>query len=171
MGRHRRRRSHRLAAAAAVLAVLGIAALPVIVAAHPLGNFTINHYAGLRVEPDRVVLDVVIDQAEVPTFQARLALDADDDAEITDEEVAAGRVTECEALLPDLALAIDGRPVPLRLTGAGLTFPKGAGGLPTMRLVCVAEATIDPALVRTSPSRSTSRTAPSPSGSAGARSS
>ena len=38
--------------------------------AHPLGNFTINHYAGIRVEPDRILLDVVIDEAEIPAFQA-----------------------------------------------------------------------------------------------------
>ena len=47
--------------------------LPAVVLAHPLGNFTINHYAGLRIEPDRVTLDVVIDQAEIPAFQARQA--------------------------------------------------------------------------------------------------
>ena len=35
---------------------------PAAVAAHPLGNFTINHYAGLRVASDRVELDVVIDE-------------------------------------------------------------------------------------------------------------
>ena len=45
--------------------------VPALALAHPLGNFTINHYAGIRVEPGRVILDVVIDQAEIPTFQER----------------------------------------------------------------------------------------------------
>ena len=46
--------------------------VPAIALAHPLGNFTVNHYAGIRVEPDRIVLDLVIDEAEIPTFQDRL---------------------------------------------------------------------------------------------------
>ena len=46
-------------------------ARPGMVAAHPLGNFTINHYAGLRVDARRILLDVVIDEAEIPAFQER----------------------------------------------------------------------------------------------------
>jgi len=34
---------------------------PGLVLAHPLGNFTVNHYAGLRVEPARIVVDLVIE--------------------------------------------------------------------------------------------------------------
>ncbi len=73
----------RAAAVAVCLTVfLGV---PALAAAHPLGNFTINHYAGIRIEPDRILLDVVIDQAEIPAFQARLAFDADGDGELSDE--------------------------------------------------------------------------------------
>ena len=71
--------------------------VPAIAAAHPLGNFTINHYAGIRVEPDRILLDVVIDQAEIPTFQARLGFDTDGDGEVSDDEIDAGRETACDA--------------------------------------------------------------------------
>src|SRR5437773_12139434 len=46
-------------------------AVPAAASAHPLGNFTINHYAGIRVAPDGIALDVVIDTAEIPTFQER----------------------------------------------------------------------------------------------------
>ncbi|MEO8438327.1 MAG: hypothetical protein ABI562_07685 [Chloroflexota bacterium] len=121
---------------AALLALAGVLFLPSLVAAHPLGNFTINHYAGIRVEPDRVLLDVVIDQAEIPTFQARLDFDTDGDGEVSDEETDAGRVTACRGLEPSLALAIGGVRQPLVLTEAGLTFPQGVGGLSTMRMVC-----------------------------------
>src|ERR687890_641760 len=31
--------------------------------AHPLGNFTINHYAGLQVTSDTVAIDYVLDMA------------------------------------------------------------------------------------------------------------
>jgi hypothetical protein len=124
----------------AALAVMLVA--PTVVAAHPLGNFTINHYAGIRIEPDRVLLDVVIDQAEIPTFQARLDFDTDMDGEISDAEADAGRVTGCQALAPSLAVAVDGKPLSLRLVEAGLTFPPGVGGLSTMRQVCGFEAPV-----------------------------
>jgi nickel/cobalt exporter len=110
--------------------------VPGLAAAHPLGNFTINHYAGLRVEPERVLLDVVIDQAEIPAFQSRLKLDTDGDGELSDAETDAGRVTFCESLGPSLDLRVDGQPLEVVLAEAGLTFPPGAGGLSTMRSVC-----------------------------------
>ena len=147
MGRSRRPRPrHRLTALAGLGALVAALVLPAVASAHPLGNFTINHYAGVHVEPDRVVLDIVVDQAEIPTFQARIGLDTDEVPGLSDEEIAAGRVIECDGLLPQLALTIDGAAAPLTLTAAGLTFPMGAGGLPTMRLVCTAEAALDPAL-------------------------
>ena len=67
--------SDRHRARAVALASIAAFLLPTLVAAHPLGNFTINHYAGLWIEPDAVLLDVVIDQAEIPAFEARQVLD------------------------------------------------------------------------------------------------
>ena len=110
--------------------------VPAIALAHPLGNFTINHYAGVRIEPDRILLDVVIDQAEIPTFQARLDLDIDADGQVSDEEIDAGRTVRCEDLAGSLDLRVGQVAETLTLTEAGLTFPPGAGGLPTMRQVC-----------------------------------
>ena len=37
--------------------------------AHPLGNFTINQYAGLTIGSKILVLDYVVDMAEIPAFQ------------------------------------------------------------------------------------------------------
>ena len=117
--------------------------VPALVSAHPLGNFTINHYAGIRIEPDRVLLDVVIDQAEIPAFQARLAFDTDGDGELSTGETEAGRSSACTDLMTDLDLRLDGVALGLALTEAGLTFPPGAGGLSTMRTVCVVEAALN----------------------------
>ena len=125
---------------ALALALLAIFVLPAVVLAHPLGNFTINHYAGLRIEPDRVTLDLVIDQAEIPAFQARQALDANEDGEVTDAELEAGRLPSCEALTPELHLAVAGSFLDPELTAAGVELRPGVGGLSTLRLVCVFEA-------------------------------
>ncbi len=122
--------------AAVVLGLAVVALVPAIALAHPLGNFTINHYAGIRVEPDRVLLDIVVDQAEIPTFQARLGFDTDGDGEVSDAEADAGRLTECDGLTPSLELVVGGVRQELVLTDAGLTFPAGVGGLSTMRVVC-----------------------------------
>jgi ABC-type nickel/cobalt efflux system permease component RcnA len=117
-------------------------ALPGLVAAHPLGNFTINHYAEVRVEPERVLLDVVIDQAEIAAFQARQAFDTDTDGSVSDEEIEAGRVTACDGLAVDLRLTVDEERLELRPIEAGLSFPPGVGGLSTLRLVCGFEAAL-----------------------------
>lgn len=125
------------------LGVVGALLAAGLVAAHPLGNFTINHYAGLRVETDRILLDVVIDQAEIPAFQARLAFDTDGDGELSAAETETGRLTACNDLATSLDLEVAGKTRPVTLTEAGLTFPPGAGGLSTMRTVCGFEAVLD----------------------------
>ena len=135
----RRARRHLAAGLGLVAALL----VPAVVAAHPLGNFTINHYAGLRVEADRILLDVVIDQAEIPTFQARLDFDTDGDGEVSDGETEAGRATACKGIRPALTLTVDDAPQTLALTEAGLRFPPGVGGLSTMRIVCGFSARLD----------------------------
>src|SRR5690349_445447 len=119
------------------LALLGIAA-PVALA-HPLGNFTVNHYAGIRVEPDRVLLDVVIDAAEIPTFQLVAARDADGDGVLAGQELDGLATERCLAVGQDLTLAVDGAAAPLALTASGIAFPMGNGGLATMRLSCAYE--------------------------------
>ena len=125
---------------AATLAGSLLAAGPAIVLAHPLGNFTINHYAGLTVTPDAVELDVVIDMAEIPTFQERLRIDADEDGRVSDAEAAAAAPAACLDLAADLSLTIDDGATGLVSRGAAIVFPSGFGGLLTMRLECSYEA-------------------------------
>lgn len=128
------------AARAGLLAIAFTALGPAIALAHPLGNFTINHYAGIRLSPDVIRLDVVIDMAEIPAFQERQRLDTDRDGTVGPAETAAERAVACDRLVPSLNLAVDGARQALTTTAAGLSFPPGAGGLVTMRLVCQLEA-------------------------------
>jgi ABC-type nickel/cobalt efflux system permease component RcnA len=121
---------------ALLAAAFGMLLVPTIAAAHPLGNYTINRYAEVRVEPDRVLLDVVIDQAEIPTFLARQNFDLDGDGEISDEETDAGRVDACRSIAASIELTAGGAALEPVTLEAGLSFPPGVGGLSTMRQTC-----------------------------------
>ena len=116
--------------------------IPAATLAHPLGNFTINHFAAIRVAPDRVSLDVVIDRAEIPAFQEQQRLDTDRDGALSGAELAGQAAAGCQTLAGDLRLTVGGSAAVPMLTAAGLSLPPGAGGLPTMRLVCEFEAAL-----------------------------
>ena len=65
---------------ATLLAVVGAMMLvPATASAHPLGNFTVNRYAGIVLAPGEVRIDYVVDMAEIPTVQVRPQVDADGD--------------------------------------------------------------------------------------------
>lgn len=135
----------RVASLAAALALIVL--LPASALAHPLGNFTINRYAGIRISTDRISLDVVIDRAEIPTFTERQRIDTDGDGQISDSETEAERQVACTSLASSLSLHVAGRPLSLSVEAAGLSFPQGAGGLSTMRLVCEYAAPLQASLI------------------------
>jgi nickel/cobalt exporter len=120
-----------------LVAALGTAALlvllPLTVLAHPLGNFTVNHYTELDLSGARLHLHRVVDMAEIPTFQERRRIaDAGGEAAYLDRRVAAE--------VGDLHVDVDGRGVPLRVDRHLLRFPPGAGGLQTLRLEVLVSA-------------------------------
>jgi len=104
--------------------------------AHPLGNFTVNVYTGLRVQPERVLLDVVVDMAEIPTFQVRRTIDADGDDRLSDAESGNFAAAGCAEAAGRVGVTVDGRTVAVRSEGGEVTFPPGAAGLDTLRLTC-----------------------------------
>jgi hypothetical protein len=124
------------------LLAVALAAVPGAVLAHPIGNFTINHYAGITISPTGISLDVVIDMAEIPAFQERLRIDEDGDGEVSDEESTQAAATECVTLASTIRLTVDGAVLVPAPGQAGLSFPSGAGGLSTMRLECRLEADV-----------------------------
>ena len=106
-----------------VIALFAVAALaaPIAASAHPLGNFTINHYSELDVSGNRLYVLYVLDLAEIPTFQAQ------EDGGIH----AAAYVSRISA---NLHLTVDGRAARLVPVRNELAFPPGQGGLNTTRL-------------------------------------
>src|SRR5215216_4287081 len=108
--------------------------------AHPLGNFTINHYTGLQVRPDSISIDYVLDMAEIPAFQEIATFDANGNGVADPSEVAGFHAEKCASLQPDLNLLLNHKAVVLTLTSSFVEFPVGVGGLPTLRLNCTFEA-------------------------------
>src|SRR4026209_1508383 len=86
--------------------------------AHPLGNFTINHFAGLHVRPDSVVIDFVLDMAEIPAFQEITTFDANGNGAADASEAAAYHAEKCTSLQPDLSLLLNNQPLSLTLTSS-----------------------------------------------------
>ena len=126
---------------ALTLAVIA-AAVPAVVAAHPLGNFSINHYAGIRISADAIMVDLVIDMAEIPSVDAIRALDADGDGAADPSELAAARAATCDGLVRQLTITVGGEALHPELDAAGMGTAAGAGGLPTLRTVCELRAPI-----------------------------
>ena len=139
------RRAFRSLPAIAFALIAGLA-VPLAAIAHPLGNFTINHYAGITVSSAEIQLDIVIDMAEIPAFQERQRMDADSDGTVDDAEAAAGATADCTALVDSLELTRDGNRLVLSSGPAAVSFPPGAGGLSTLRLQCAFDAALGPAI-------------------------
>ena len=59
----------RLLVLVGLLGILGAAMLPGSASAHPLGNFTVNHFAAVDLAGNGVYVRYALDLAEIPTFQ------------------------------------------------------------------------------------------------------
>src|SRR5216110_318619 len=88
--------------ALALLVFFVIASAPA--GGHPLGNFTVNHFARLDIDATRVRVHFVVDMAEIPTFQESLSLDADGDGKVTQAELDAYAARAARASMDGLLL-------------------------------------------------------------------
>jgi len=113
--------------AAALVVVLAFLVAPAIASAHPLGNFTINHYSRVQPSGDRVYVLYVLDMAEIPTFRERQTM-------ASPQEYAAATARR---IARELVLTVDGERLPLMPIEHAIAFPPGVGGLDTLRLQVV----------------------------------
>jgi ABC-type nickel/cobalt efflux system permease component RcnA len=106
-------------------------------AAHPLGNFTVNHLSTVRISDDRVEVHYVLDEAEIPTVENQRLSNTDLIRQ------------KSEAILEGLELTVGGGRVDLRVDGTPkLSYPAGQAGLDTTRLELDLRAAVsDPRLV------------------------
>ena len=109
--------------------------------AHPMGNFSINHYAKIKVGARSVEIRYLIDMAEIPTFQETRHFDLTPKADDPGVNSYLGR--QEQLLKAGLSLESDGKPVQLDTISRELTFADGAGGLPTMKMGFVFRGRLD----------------------------
>ncbi len=100
--------------------------------AHPMGNFSISHYAGIRIDRTFVELRYILDMAEIPTFQEMQQTGIK--PQMNDPDLDAYLARKAEELRQGLVLELDGQPVVPQVVSRRVIFPPGAGGLPTMKL-------------------------------------
>src|SRR5271165_924388 len=133
MHKHKDRGHHRRVRTILLLFVLMLSGAPSF--AHPMGNFSINHYSRVTIKQDSVEVLYLIDMAEIPTFQETRQFDI---SRAVGDPRDSRYLDKQEQLLKEgLSLLSDGQPVRLDTQSRQMTFADGAGGLPTMKLAFV----------------------------------
>ncbi|MGW0972025.1 nickel/cobalt transporter [Streptomyces sp. NPDC002516] len=131
----------RAAAVACVALFLSGTAAP-LAQAHPLGNFSVNHYTGFTVHPGRVDVLAVTDSAEIPTLQAATAVDTDHDGGQSAPERAAWAAARCADTAGRLSVTTPRR-LAWTVDSVVFAYRPGQAGLRTSRLECRLHAALD----------------------------
>ena len=116
--------------------------------AHPMGNFSVNHYSRISLDREGIRISYIIDLAEIPTYQE--LQQGNVTANVADSAVTRFVALRGEELGRGLSLVVDGKRLPLRLLSSQVIFPPGAGGLPTMKMGFVYQAPYPAAADRSS---------------------
>ena len=106
--------------------------------AHPMGNFSVNHYSKITLEHDGIKLTYIIDLAEIPAYQE--LQQGNVTADVADPSVQHYVESRGQEFARGLTLMLDGKRLPLKLLSSQVIFPPGAGGLPTMKMGFVYQA-------------------------------
>jgi nickel/cobalt exporter len=109
--------------------------------AHPMGNFSVNHYGKISVGQKSVEILYLVDMAEIPTYQEMRQFG------LTTTPNEPGDVNyldgQAKQLKEGLTVEVDGKAVDLTTISHEVAFADGAGGLPTMKLRLVFRGMLD----------------------------
>ena len=98
--------------------------------AHPMGNFSVNHYARIEVGPRGATVRYVLDLAEIPTFE--LLQKGNLEGSSPRAALGAKAVEEARAWAKGLEFRVNGRSVEPHFDKAELVMETGAGAMPVM---------------------------------------
>ena len=99
---------------------------------HPMGNFSVNHYARLEVTAKGVDLVYALDLAELPTFDLLRSWQLDRNSDR--QQLERRSQTQAREWLDQLQIRLDGQRISPRLEKADLVIADGAGNLPVLRI-------------------------------------
>ena len=109
--------------------------------AHPMGNFSVNHYAKIGISPRSIEIRYLVDMAEIPTFQEIRQFDITPTA----DSPRASRYLDMQGqfLKEGISLVSDSQSIRLDTISRQVAFAEGAGGLPTMKVAFVFRGKLD----------------------------
>jgi ABC-type nickel/cobalt efflux system permease component RcnA len=123
--------------AAILLAALTIALLGGLTGeavAHPLGQFTINHFVRVETGSASARIRYVVDFAEVSAYQETRAADVDQNGSLSQAELDVYLEGVARSYVSGLLLTVDGAPVELKLADKTIEQAPGAASLMTMKM-------------------------------------
>src|SRR5262249_24765390 len=100
--------------------------------AHPMGNFSVNHYSRITLTKDVIEIRYILDLAEIPAYQEMQQYNIV--ADVNDSKALTFVASRGEEFKQGLRLKFYGAPMALRLISQEVIFPPGAGGLPTIKM-------------------------------------
>jgi ABC-type nickel/cobalt efflux system permease component RcnA len=113
--------------------------------AHPMGNFSVSHYARFDIRPGAVDLTYVLDLAEIPTFELTQAWNID----ATNRTAIRSRASDQRGeWLSGLLITADGHPIRPRFRGASAQVTDGAGGMLVLRVTVSAVLPVHASSIR-----------------------
>jgi ABC-type nickel/cobalt efflux system permease component RcnA len=115
-----------------VLLMVGLIPSAATCFAHPMGNFSINHYSKIRIGQGSIEIRYLIDMAEIPTFQETRQFSIAPSP--NDPGVSRYLDRQDQILKEGISLESDGQAVRLDTVSRQVEFAEGAGGLPTMKV-------------------------------------
>jgi nickel/cobalt transporter (NicO) family protein len=107
-------------------------------AAHPMGNFSVSHYAKLEARESGIEIEYALDLAEIPTFE--LLREWKLERSSPPAELERRATEQAREWLAGLMVTMNGKPARLRFESARLVIADGAGNLPILRITTRARA-------------------------------
>lgn len=102
--------------------------------AHPLGNFTVSHFARLEVQEARVNVRYIVEFAEISTVQEWEKIDTNGNRALEQAEKEAYAARQAQQYAEQLSLTMDGARIPLRVVAQQAGLQSGDGGMPLLRV-------------------------------------
>src|SRR5208282_3294355 len=109
--------------------------------AHPMGNFSVNHYSKIKIGQQSIEIRYLIDMAEIPSFQEIRQFDIT--PKVDDPSASRYLDSQEQLLKAGISLESDSQSVRLDTISRQVAFADGAGGLPTMKIGFVFRGKLD----------------------------